>query len=125
VYSRLYDSALARYKQRNIANSYAHGYAVLSLTLAAGMNLASALALCAYWGGHWAKVALDSGKTSWVVGASVLLVLHVIYSRRRRAALDRDPNLNPPPPTPWIAGAYLIGSVVGVIVASNLMAHDR
>lgn len=120
MYAQLYDATLAWYARMKVAPSYLHAYAATGLALIACLNVGSFVILCAYWGSPWARLALDAGVTWWLGFAVLILAAHLSYSHRRRTLLDRRVNVSAPSRSPWLAGSYMVLSVMVFIYVSTL-----
>ena len=119
MYGKLYDSMLVWYQCRRIASSYLDLYAATSLTSMGFLNIASLVVLCAHWNFGWAKWLLREGRnpTAFVVLGVSLLCAHLLYSRWRKSA-GASPGL--PTRSSWIAGAYMLATVVAFIFVNTL-----
>jgi uncharacterized membrane protein YfcA len=120
MYAQLYDATLAWYARMKVTPSYLHAYVATGLALMACLNIGSCVILCAQWGSRWARWALDAGGTWWLGFAVVILAAHLLYSRRRQVLLDRASSASPPKRSPWIAGSYMVLSVIAFMYVSTL-----
>jgi hypothetical protein len=123
MYAYLYDSMVTWYTRQNIGGRYVHFYAATTLTSMAFLNIASVVALCAHWNYAWAKGLLAAGangKASAALGVA-LLAAHLFYSRWRRNASTSISSKGVAPQSRWVAGIYMLTSVVVFMYASTLV----
>lgn len=123
MYTLLYDSMIGWYARRKVAASYLHLYAVTTLVSMAFINIASIVVLCAYWNNAWAEKLLAAGKVPWAsaILAAALLATHMLYFRRRRPAAVSKSRTDIPQRSRWIAGIYMLVSVVVFLYVSTLV----
>src|SRR5690242_20089530 len=107
MYSLLYESMLAWYARRRVAESYVHLYAVTTLTSMAFVNAGSIVELLVYYDFWWARKLF----AAWPLAVALfigLLVLHLWCFRRGQPLLAPRSSTR----TPWLAPAYGLLSVV-------------
>ena len=117
MYAYLYDSMIAWYSRRNVGAAYIHWYAATTLTAMAVVNIASIVVLFAHWHYRWADKLLALGEPweAWIALGLALLAAHFLYSRWRRTA-----GASTAPRSRWVAGIYILASVVVFLYASTL-----
>ena len=120
MYILLYESLLAWYAGRRMANAQSHLYAVATLAAVAFINVASIVVLCAYMDFRWARELLLLGRAGpfSIAVALGLFAAHLLLFRRRGSA----PRPIRPQATPgrWIGMAYAALSLVIFVYISGL-----
>ena len=123
MYGILFDSMLAWYARRNVDRGYLRLYAVTTLTFMGFANIATLVILGVHWDVPWAKEILTSGKNPMTAAALALglLGLHLVFSSLHRSPAEPGSNRASPSelPSPWIAGVYMLLSVVTFIYVSG------
>ena len=120
VYALLYESLLSWFAGKHAPNAHSHLYALATLAVAAFVNVASVVVLCAYIGFRWAR-ALFLMERPWIsslVLAVGLLVAHLLLFRWR-GPLPRVPKSRVMQMR-WIGAAYVLLSVVVFLYISAL-----
>jgi len=128
MYSYLYDAMEDWYTaQRYSAGRYVHWYVVTTLSSMAFVNLASVVALSAHWNAAWAINLVAAMKDPWafVLAGVGLLVAHLLFFRWRRRANATQLRSGSPPPSRWVALAYIVVSVTVFMYTSSLLPTPR
>ena len=124
MYTALYDAMIAWYRPFAGAQ-YVHGYAVVTLSVMALLNIGTITALSGHFGVSWASYALVRTTLTplWVMLLSLtILAFHIWFSRWRRSG-DATAEIRENPLRRWIAFCYSLLTAAGFLYASTLVPH--
>ncbi len=123
IYGGLYDSMYEMYRRQNISSKYLDFYVITSL---AGMELLNCLSIIVFLAffnvGSVPELFHNSGISTSVSAAIAVSLLAVNYGYWKIRTRSRELKVSWGTRLPWIASAYIFGSVVLIIYMSTLVS---
>ncbi len=123
IYGGLYDSMYEMYRRQNISSKYLDFYVITSL---AGMELLNCLSIIVFLAffnvGSVRELFHNSGTSTSVSAAIAVSLLAVNYGYWKIRTRSRELKVSWGKRLPWIASAYIFGSVVLIIYMSTLVS---